>query len=196
MQAQDNAAAADRESLDRIRRGGKERTEGVSRLYQAYARRFLAYFLKHRMPREHAEELVQDAFVNVVRHCGDFRGDTRIDAWMWAIVRNALIDYFRRQRPEQAVDVDELVDLAGAVAAPPQADSRDLEDCVRGAFAAFGETFHDRAAVLALVVFEGWTIDDVAGMLKRTPGATREYLSQCRKKLKIFLEPCREFLAG
>jgi RNA polymerase sigma-70 factor (ECF subfamily) len=171
-----NDNGTDQESLNRIRRGGRERTEGVSRLYQAYARRFLAYFLKHRMPREHAEELVQDVFVNVVRHCGDFRGDTRIDAWMWAIVRNGLIDYVRRQRPEQSVD--------------------ELADCVRGAFAAFGETFRDRAAVLSLVAFDGWTIDDVAAMLKRTPGATREYLSQCRKKLKAFLEPCREFLAG
>jgi RNA polymerase sigma-70 factor (ECF subfamily) len=191
-----NDNGTDQESLNRIRRGGRERTEGVSRLYQAYARRFLAYFLKHRMPREHAEELVQDVFVNVVRHCGDFRGDTRIDAWMWAIVRNGLIDYVRRQRPEQSVDEDELIDLAGAVADPPQAESRELADCVRGAFAAFGETFRDRAAVLSLVAFDGWTIDDVAAMLKRTPGATREYLSQCRKKLKAFLEPCREFLAG
>ena len=38
------------------------------------------------------------------------------------------------------------------------------------------------------------TLFDQANVLKRTPGATREYLSQCRKKLKAFLEPCREFL--
>ncbi|HYH43285.1 MAG TPA: sigma-70 family RNA polymerase sigma factor, partial [Burkholderiales bacterium] len=77
----------DSECLESLRRGGKARTDAVSYLYRTYARRFLAYFLKHRVPRQNAEELVQDVFVNVVRHCGNFRGDTRFDAWMWAIVR-------------------------------------------------------------------------------------------------------------
>ena len=186
----------DQECLENIRRAGREHVAGLSQLYRAYARRFLAYFLRHRVPREHAEELVQDVFVNVVRHCGEFRGDTRIDAWLWAIVRNGLIDYVRRQRPELSVDADELIDLAGAAADPPGVAGQELEDCVRAAFAAYGAASRDRAAVLALVAFEGWTIDDVAAMLRRTPGATREYLSQCRKKLKVFLEPCREFLVG
>jgi RNA polymerase sigma-70 factor (ECF subfamily) len=186
----------DQQCLDHIRLGGKARADGLSQLYRAYARRFLGYLLKHRVPREHAEELVQDVFINVVRHCDAFRGETRIDAWMWSIVRNILIDYVRRQRPEFAVDDDELIRLAGASDAHPQGSSAEIDECVRKAFAAFSAVNSDRAQVLTLVAFEGWSIDDVAAMLKRTPGATREYLSQCRKKLKDFLQPCRQFLAG
>jgi len=184
----------DQQCLDNIRLGGKARSDGISQLYLAYARRFLAYLLKHRVPREHAEELVQDVFISIVRHCESFRGETRIDAWMWSIVRNALIDYVRRQRPEFAVEDDELINLAGAIEEPAHSHSAEIDDCVRKAFAAFSAANRDRAQVLSLVAFEGWTIDDVAAMLKRTPGATREYLSQCRKKLKDFLQPCREFL--
>jgi len=186
----------DQQCLDNIRLGGKPRSDGISQLYRTYARRFLAYLLKHRVPREHAEELVQDVFINIVRHCDAFRGETRIDAWMWSIVRNALIDYVRRQRPEFAVEDDDLINLAGAMEEPAQGDSVEIEECVRKAFATFSATNSERAQVLSLVAFEGWTIDDVAAMLKRTPGATREYLSQCRKKLKDFLRPCREFLLG
>ena len=130
----------DQECLEKIRRGGKDCTDGVSRLYRDYARRFLAYFLKHRVPRQYAEELVQDVFVNVVRKCQDFRGDTRIDAWMWAIVRNALIDHVRRQRPEVRVDDEELLDsLADATADTPAEPDTGLEECVRKAYAAFAE---------------------------------------------------------
>jgi RNA polymerase sigma-70 factor (ECF subfamily) len=184
----------DQECLEHIRRGGKARADGISALYRAYARRFLAYLVKHRVPREHAEELVQDVFISIVRHCDAFRGETRIDSWMWSIVRNALIDYTRRQRHEITTDDDELINLAGAVEASAAGESSEIDECVRKAFAAFSAANSDRAQVLSLVALEGWSIDDVAAMLKRTPGATREYLSQCRKKLKDFLQPCREFL--
>jgi RNA polymerase sigma-70 factor (ECF subfamily) len=186
----------DQECLDHIRRGGKPRADGISQLYRAYVRRFIAYLVKHRVPREHAEEVVQDVFINIVRHCDNFRGDTRIDAWMWSILRNALIDYTRRQRPEFAVEDDELINLAGAIVEPELGNATEIDECVRKAFAAFAAANSDRAQVLSLVAFEGWSIDDVAAMLKRTPGATREYISQCRKKLKDFLQPCRQFLAG
>ena len=186
----------DQDALDKIRQGGQSRTDGVSQLYRGYARRFLAYFMKHRVPREHAEDLVQDVFVSIVRHAENFRGETRIDAWMWAIVRNALIDHFRRARPEDPFDEDDLVRLADAQSDAPRDPGSGLEDCVRRAYAAFAGQHADRAEILARVAFEGWSIDDVAAVLKRTPGATREYLSQCRKKLKAFLEPCRDYLAG
>jgi RNA polymerase sigma-70 factor (ECF subfamily) len=77
---------------------------------------------------------------------------------------------------------------------PP--DSAELEDCVRRAYTRFAEAYADRAEILSRVAFDGWDIDDVAVALRRTNGATREYLSQCRKKLKIFLEPCKELLEG
>jgi RNA polymerase sigma-70 factor (ECF subfamily) len=191
-----NKTMTDQQCLDNIRLGGKPRADGISQLYRAYARRFLAYLLKHRVPREHAEELVQDVFINIVRHCDAFRGETRIDAWMWSIVRNALIDYVRRQRPEIATDDDDLIHLAGAAEDTASPEAGEIDECVRKAFTAFSAANGDRAQVLSLVAFEGWSIDDVAAMLKRTPGATREYLSQCRKKLKEFLQPCRQFLAG
>lgn len=184
----------DQGALDKIRRGGKQREAGVAQLYRVYARRFFTYFLKHRVAREAAEDLVQDVFVSIVRHADDFRGETRIDAWMWAIARNALIDHFRRARPEDPLDEDDLVRLAEAQADPPREAGVGLEDCVRRAYAAFAERYADRAEILARVAFDGWGIEDVAAVLKRTPGATREYLSQCRKKLRDFLEPCREYL--
>lgn len=188
--------ADDQDALNKIRQGGQARTDGVSQLYRGYARRFLSYFMKHRVPREQAEDLAQDVFVSIVRHAESFRGETRIDAWMWAIARNALIDHFRRARPEDPFEEDDLVRIAEAQSDPPRDAGGGLEDCVRKAYTAFAESHADRAEILARVAFEGWSIEDVAAVLKRTPGATREYLSQCRKKLKVFLEPCRDYLAG
>jgi RNA polymerase sigma-70 factor (ECF subfamily) len=180
--------------LERIRQGGKQRAEAISQLYRQCAHRFLAYFQKHRVPGNDAEDLVQEVFVKVVRRCEEFRGEARIEAWMWRIARNCLIDYFRRARPEDPVDEDELIRLVGSDKNPGPLKSDGLEDCVRVAFAEFAQAHPDRAEVLRLIAFEGWDIAEVAAMLNRTSGATREYLSQCRKRLQVFLEPCRQYL--
>src|SRR4051812_4695967 len=127
----------DEECLRQLRRGGKARIEAVSYLYRTYARKFLAYFLKHRVPRQHAEELVQDVFVRVVRHSDDFRGRTRFDAWMWAIVRNGLMDHFRRQRPEDPIDHESLERLVDAHTELSDDESTGLDECVQRAYARF-----------------------------------------------------------
>jgi RNA polymerase sigma-70 factor (ECF subfamily) len=184
----------EQEVVSALRRGGKDRTAAISYLYRTYARKFLSYFLKHRVPRQHAEELVQDAFVSVVRNCENFRGDTRFDAWMWAIVRNLLADHFRRQRPEDPFDDDGLEGLADTRPGPDDVAVEDVDTCVRREYARFAEAHPDRAEILARVAFDGWSTGDVAAALRRTPGAAREYLSQCRKKLKEFLKPCLEYL--
>jgi RNA polymerase sigma-70 factor (ECF subfamily) len=177
-----------------IRQGGKHRAEAISQIYRQCAQRFLFYFQKHRVPSDHAEDLVQDVFVNIVKHCHEFRGEARIEAWLWRIARNCLIDYFRRARPEDPLDEDDLMRLGGTE--NPGNREIGLEECVRKAFSEFAQAHPDRAEVLRLIAFDGWGIAEVATMLNRTSGAPREYLSQCRKKLQVFLEPCRQYLTG
>lgn len=186
----------DQESLNKLRQGGKERAEGIEHLYRRYAKRFLAYFVRHRVPRQDADELVKDVFVSIVQDRDLFQGERRFDAWMWAIARDRLTSHFRRDHPEVRVD-DELLELVGnnGVDLAPEPGSS-LEDCAHKAYAAFAAAHPDRAEMLARVAFDGWSIEDLAEALKRTPGAAREYLSECRRKLDVFLEPCRGFLAG
>ena len=191
----------DREALEKARQRGRQRIDSVRYLYRRYAPRFLAYFLKHRLTRRDAEALVQDVFVAIVRHCDDFFGETRSDAWLWGIARNTLLDYFRRQRPEEIADHHALELLVSGDAAPPAAQApitgaASAADCARVAYAAFAAAYADRAEMLARVAFDGWTIEDLAAALKRTPDATRAYLAQCREKLSPYLEPCREIPAA
>ena len=186
----------DLESLKKIRAGGAARSEGVSELYRRYALRMVAYFLRNRLPRAEAEDLTQDVFLSVVRNCEQFRGDARIDAWLWSIARNRLIDKVRASRPTESVDEEELLQLSDGTFEDASANVQDLVDCVRRGFGRFALAHHDRAQALILSVAEGWSVAELAAFLGRTPGATREYVSQCRKRLREFLEDCRPFLAG
>ena len=69
------------------------------------------------------------------------------------------------------------------------------EDCVQQALSLFAKEHSDRARVLSLAAIEGWDTKEVAAFIGRTLGATREYISQCRKYFSKYLEPCQEYLS-
>lgn len=80
----------DREALEKLRQSGKPGAEGIAHLYRRYAPRFLGYFLRHRLPRQDADEVVRETFIGIVRDCDLYQGERRFDAWMGAIARGRL----------------------------------------------------------------------------------------------------------
>lgn len=190
---------AERALLAKIAAGGEARRQGVAALYRRFAGRLGRYFSAHRLSPAEADDLVQEVFVNVVRACGEFRAESRVDTWLWAIARNSLMSHFRRRRPETSLDEQDLDELAAndpRLQVHQAVPGQTADDCVAEGLARFREAFPERGEVLARLVLEEWSSEQIAKFLGRTPGATREYLSQCRKKLKPFIERCLELLNG
>ena len=76
-------------------------------LYMQYRGKVLGYIRARVNNREDAEDLCQDVFVKV------FRAADRYDAeksapgtWIYAVTRNAVIDYFRKNRPAEELPED------------------------------------------------------------------------------------------
>lgn len=191
-------ADKDRSSMAKIQAGGRSLNEGISELYKTYRRPFLAYFQRNRMDPGQAEDLLQEVFINVARRAGDFRAESQVSTWLWTIARNKLIDHARVNRPEVTLDEEGWAAVEASVidASEPEATAHHIDECVSRAFQHFARQAPDRAEALRRLTLEGWSVEQVAEFIGRTPGATREYLSQCRKKFKSFLEPCREFMAA
>ena len=119
------------------------------------------------------DDAMGEIFCKIVRRLGSFTGDEQaFRAWVLAIARNQLIDDARRRhrRPEEPVDHERL-----ALAAP----SGDAED---DAFANLAtqrvrETLStltaDQRDVMLLRVIGRLTIDEVAEIVGRRPGAVK-----------------------
>lgn len=183
--------------LLQLRADGAARQHGVTRLYHAFAARFYGFFRRHRIDDAAAEDLVQETFIRIVRGCHDFRGDSPFEAWLWSIARNCMLDHLRRVQSTVNMDhdaIDALADTDPALQVPPSLAGSHLDDCVHNGMARFAEMYPARAEALRLVTFEHWDMNALATYLARSPAATREYVSQCRKKLRAFLEDCKEFL--
>ena len=68
-------------------------------------RRFLAFLERRVGSREIAEDILQDAFVRALAAAQQLREEDSAVAWVYRMLRNALVDHWRRRASEQrAVD--------------------------------------------------------------------------------------------
>lgn len=49
-----------------------------------------------------AEDLVQDCFLSALANLAGFRGESSLKSWLFTILRNKIIDHYRKKRAEPA----------------------------------------------------------------------------------------------
>jgi RNA polymerase sigma-70 factor (ECF subfamily) len=178
--------------------GGSAAQKGVRALYERTAKPMLRFFVHcGGISAEDAEDVYQETAVKIVGSAASYSGDGTAKAWMWQIARNSLTDHLRKRGrvAEHLVifDDDDWRILEDTVAAPESGSPRSAEECVTAGVAAFAQEMPDRAFVLTLYM-DGMSMDEIGEQIGRTAGATQEYLSQTRQKLKPFVAHCLELL--
>lgn len=146
---------------------------------------------------EAARDLVQETFIKIWQRCGSFRGESELLPWIRTILRRNILDRVRQAHPEVALDEPQLSQLAdahhleqaGATAPSPHSElqRQQLAACFQRCWAGFTRAAPEHALVIGWIAEDGLTNEDVATLLGRTPGATREFISQCRKKARVHL---------
>jgi RNA polymerase sigma factor (sigma-70 family) len=145
-----------------------------------------------------ARDLVQDTFIKVWQRCATFRGDSELLPWIKAILRHAAIERLRRPAREIPMENDaglteeaarQIRDVSVERNPTPEhmARQRDLDVHFRRGWQQFQKDDPLHANVMTWVVEDGLNIEDIAQLLGRTPGATREFVSQCRKRARLYL---------
>lgn len=73
----------------------------------------LYHFLLQQSDAELAQDLSQQAWIQLMLHADSYQGQSSVKTWLFSIGRNLLIDEWRRQRPQAAQQLlDELPDPA------------------------------------------------------------------------------------
>ena len=164
----------------------------IEGLYRSHFTKVCNYFRRCGETEAVAHELAQDSFIHALRGCAQFDGRSQLSTWLWAIARNTFLGHLRKQgrragaedaTTPSPVDPDSLSSLQSG-------HQMEQDACLRRGFAAFANAHPERAQVLYLAAVEGWTREELAVHLGRTPHAATEYLSQCRAKLRPFVEGC------
>ncbi len=128
---------------------------------------------------DQADDLVQAGLEKALRNLDSYSPGTRLDAWMFRILRNTWIDTVRARRDTVEFDADAAETLAGEDGRITSEARLHLAE-VRRAMASLPE---DQRSVLMLVCVEGMRYREVAAALGIPEGTVMSRLSRARLAL-------------
>jgi len=180
------AILGDQALVSRARAGDAEALENVYRAFEGPV-----YSLARRLCRssQDAEDIVQETFVEVLRSIHRYRGEGPLVAWIKKVAASKALMKIRKHRKEQfdqSIEEDEhgpLPDTSSLSGRPERgAHSRvDLES----ALARLSETSR---AVVWLHDVEGYTHEEIAGMMGRTISFSKSQLARAHTRLRALLD--------
>ena len=176
------------EAVERAQQG-----DGVAfeTLYGLHKRRVYSLCLRMVGNETGAEDLTQEAFLQVYRKIGTFRGQSEFSTWLHRVAVNVVLMHFRKKRL-LTVSLDEPLDqeerdgpkkyfgtqdnlLAGSI------DRITLER-------ALGELPAGYRNVFVLLDIEGYKHNEAAVLMGCTIGNTKSQLHKARMKLRLILK--------
>jgi RNA polymerase sigma-70 factor (ECF subfamily) len=165
----------------------------VTRVYRAHAKDVARWAARLGGPRVDAEEIVQDVFAVVSRKLRQFRGDAKLETWLFRIT-DKIVRNQRRRAAVRRVVVGWSDDLSETMASE-EPDAHALLEAKQRAARAYEvlDRLSDKhRRVLILFELEDMSSDDIGVLLGTKASTVRVWLFRAREK---FLE-CQRKLEG
>ena len=147
------------------------------RLYRLHVGRVFALCLRLLGDRDQAEDVTQDAFVKAWKNLSRFRGDSAFGTWLYRIASNCALSELRKQKGFHTSLEDEDLAL-------PYRESQAEQIGLESAIAQLPD---GARAVFVLYSVEGYTHQEIAGMLGIAAGSSKAQLHRARTLLKQVL---------
>jgi RNA polymerase sigma-70 factor, ECF subfamily len=145
-------------------------------------RRFARTITRH---REDADDLVQLSVERALMRLDQWQPGTRLDSWMFMIMKNAWIDEVRSRVRRDAVFLpEEAGENVGQAAGEWPADRHNVRMDVQRAMEQLGE---DQRLAVGLVLVEGLPYKEAAEVLGIPIGTLTSRLARARESLQAIL---------
>jgi len=151
-------------------------------------RRFLAFLERRVESRAAAEEILQEAFLRGLERAGEIHDDERAVAWFYRLLRNAVVDHYRR-RGAEARGLEALARELGDASEPPPEVEAALCHCFEALLPALRPEY---AEILRRVDLEGGRPAEFAREAGLTANNAMVRLHRARRALRADLQrSCR-----
>ena len=156
-------------------------------LYERHNRRVYSLCLRMTQNVTEAEDLMQEAFIQLFRKIGSFRGDSAFTTWLHRLTVNQVLMHFRKRSvklektTEEGETPEQVVIGTGNPNQMPVVDRIALDQAI-------AQLPPGYRAVFVLHDVEGHEHEEIARMLNVAVGTSKSQLHKARMKLRGLLK--------
>ncbi|MBZ5561260.1 MAG: RNA polymerase sigma factor [Acidobacteriia bacterium] len=187
-------AASETQLIARAQQGDEE---AFSALFEAHKRRVYSLCLRMTGNTAEAEDLAQEAFLQLFRKISTFRGESAFSTWLHRLSVNVVLMHLRKKGLQQ-VSLDEM---DTSQEEPVKRDYRDDDRRLLGSVdrisltRAIAELPPGYRAVFILHDVEGYEHNEIAEIMKCSVGNSKSQLHKARMKLREWLRDNQQSVA-
>jgi len=178
--------AADLEMVERARAGDPE---AFATLFQTHKVKIYSICLRMTNNTAQAEDLTQDAFLQVFRKLSTFRGDSALSTWLHRIAVNTVLMHYRKKPLSQfSLDEPSSQDSKRARAEYATPDGRLVGSVDRITIArAISDLPAGYRRIFLLHEVDGYDHPEIARMLDCSVGNSKSQLHKAKLRIREFL---------
>ena len=177
-----------------LHRQGSETQEELLAIWRELHNRLRAFIGARVADRADVDDILQEVFLRIHRHVGSLERADRLQAWVYQITRNAIIDHYRApsvRREVPAGGPSDLDDFAHSTPPPGEepdsAELRELSACLRPMIDRLPGTYR---RAIRLAELDGVRQNVAAAQLGVSVSGMKSRLQRARRQLKELLLEC------
>lgn len=178
---------ADLDLVQRVQRGD---SEAFATLFYAHKPRIYSVCLRMTNNTAEAEDLTQDAFLQVYRKLATFRGDSALSTWLYRVAVNTVLMHFRKKALRQ-ISLDEPCRQKDGRAVRREYGIRDERLTGSVDRIALGRAIRELPAgyrrIFLLHEVEGYEHQEIAQLLHCSVGNSKSQLHKAKQRIQELL---------
>lgn len=156
--------------------------EAFNCLYGKYKSLIYGYLYKRVNNRSEVDEIFQAVFLRLHQSRLRYKGKFPFEPWLFAVLRNSLIDYYRSKRKEyNDVALDSLEETPAALQVTEKHN-------MSGLLPMDADLSKGQRQAIELRYGADFSFEEIAGTLETTPSNARQLVSRALKKLRKFIK--------
>ncbi len=180
--------------LDALRLGGPVAEQATVQMVRHYRPLLRAQLFHAGVQADDIEDLLNEILFKLVMHAGEVRAPEAFHSWARTVARNETSAHWRRQArqpaspPAAADDEERGLDWLAQLPDPASSDPL-LSRCLHGQLGRFKDEQPRRYHCIELITL-GHDAREIAELIGRSYGATRQFMSECCAALLGYFKPC------
>lgn len=189
MKTQPNSTDTRKSDAELIRMAKEGNPDAFALLFNTHKAKVYSICLRMTGNTAEAEDLTQDAFLQVFRKLASFRGDSALSTWLYRVTVNTVLMHFRKKGLRQ-ISLDEPINRA---AGPQKREHGTVDNRLSGSVdridltRAMKELPTGYRTIFVLHEVNGYEHHEIAGLLKCSVGNSKSQLHKAKTRMRELL---------